>query len=115
MATLYRLEEWQGGSGVWLCEHTSSYPEGVQKWVLPARLLDMTVDKFLEWLIDTYKPDHIYHNEDCSFVGWGWSDQSAMRAYKNYINKIARQKNFLIQWTKVLKEKRIFFKLLYHQ
>ena len=96
MATLYRLEEWQGGSGVWLCEHTSSYPEGVQKWVLPARLLDMTVDKFLEWLIDTYKPDHIYHNEDCSFVGWGWSDQEQMRKYKNTINKIARQKNFLI-------------------
>ena len=96
MATLYKLTEWQGGSGMWLCEHTSSYPEGVQKWVLPARLLDMTVDKFLQWLIDTYKPDHIFHNEDCSFVGWGWSDQEQMRKYKNYINRIARQKNFLI-------------------
>ena len=96
MAMLYRLEEWQGESGRWYCEHISSSPEGVQKWVLPARLLDMTVDKFLQWLMDTYKPDHFFRTEDCSFVGWSWSDQEQMRKYKNAMNKIARQKNFLI-------------------
>jgi hypothetical protein len=94
--TVYKLVEWEGGSGLWYCEHTSSYPEGIQKWVLPARLLGMTVDEFLRWLIDTYKPDRVYHNEDCSFVGWAWKDQSMMRKYKNYINKVAREKNFLI-------------------
>ena len=94
--TIYRLEEWQGASGIWYCEHTSSYPEGVQKWILPARLLDMTADVFLQWLIDNYKPDHICHDDSCSFVNWGWSDQSQMRKYKNYINKIAREKNFKI-------------------
>ena len=96
MKTLFKLVEWEGGNGNWYCEHTSSSPDGVQKWVCPARILDMTADKFIKWLIDTYKPDKVFHNEDCSFVGWAWKDQSMMRKYKNHINKIAREKNFLI-------------------
>ena len=96
MAALYRLEEWQGGSGIWYCEHISSYPKGVQKWVCPARILDMTVDKFLQWLINTYKPDFIHHNKDYTFCSWGWQSQEMMRKYKNYINKKAREKNFMI-------------------
>lgn len=94
---LYRLEEWQSASGrYWHCEHTSSFPKGVQKWVVPARLLNMPVDKFIEWLFKNYKPDMFYHNKDCSFCSWGWKSQTQMRKYKNYINKIAREKNFQI-------------------
>ena len=93
---LYKLSEWQGGGGNWMCEHTSSFPQGVCKWVIPARLLGMSADEFIKWLIENYKPDNIYHNEDCSFVGWSWKSQAAMRKYKNYINRIAREKNFHI-------------------
>ena len=93
---LYRLEEWKGASGIWYCEHTSSNPKNIDKWVLPSRLLGMSADEFLKWLFEKYQPDHIFHNEDCSFVGWGWTSQAKMRLYKNYINKVAREKNFLI-------------------
>lgn len=94
---LFHLDEWQStGTKIWYCEHTSSHPKNVDKWVLPARLLGISADEFLKWLINNYQPDHIFHNEDCSFVGWGWSSQAKMRLYKNYINKVAREKNFLI-------------------
>lgn len=93
---LYRLEEWCGASGVWYCEHISEVSEKITKWVVPARLLGMDPADFLQWLIKEYKPDNFFHNEDYSFVGWGWSSQSQMRKYKNMINKIAREKNFQI-------------------
>ena len=94
---LYRLEEWQGGGGnVWYCEHTSTVSANITKWIVPARLLNMEPADFIQWLIDNYKPDKWFHNEDYSFVGWGWSSQTQMRKYKNYINKVAREKNFMI-------------------
>lgn len=93
---IYKLEEWQGSSGLWYCEHISSSPKGVMKWVVPSRILGIPADEFIKWLIKEYKPDEIFHNEDCSFVGWAWKSQSAMRKYKNAMNALARKKNFQI-------------------
>lgn len=93
---LYRCEEWQGTSGVWYCEHTASFPRDVQKWIVPARILQVTPADFIQLLIDEFEPDKIYHNEDCSFVSWGWTSQAKMRRYKNWINQKARECNFQI-------------------
>lgn len=96
MSTLYKCEEWQGSSGIWYCEHTSTFPKNVVKWVVPARILGLTSADFLRYLINEYQPDVVYHNEDCSFVSWGWRNQAKMRKYKNHINRISREKNFKI-------------------
>lgn len=93
---LYRLEEWQGASGVWYCEHTSSFPANVEKWVIPARVLNMSVDDFLRMLIKDFKPDVITVKKDGSFVSWGWSKQSEMRKFKNWMNAKSRAINFQI-------------------
>lgn len=93
---LYRLEEWQGSSGLWYCEHTSTVSDKITKWIVPARLLGMDPADFIQWLIKEYKPDVIHHNEDCSFVSWAWNNQTQMRKYKNYINAVSRKKNFMI-------------------
>ena len=93
---IYHADEWQGASGIWYCEHTGSYPQGVQKWVVPARILGVSVDEFLKLLIEKFKPDHISYCKDGSFVSWGWSKQSEMRKFKNFINSEARKKNFQI-------------------
>lgn len=93
---LYECKEWQGTSGVWYCEHTASFPRDVQKWIVPARILQVTPADFIQLLIDEFEPDKIYHNEDCSFVGWGWTSQAKMRKYKNWINQKARERNFQI-------------------
>lgn len=94
---LYRLDEWQStGTKIWYCEHTGSYPQGVQKWVIPARVLNMSVDDFLRMLIKDFKPDVITVKEDGSFVSWGWSKQSEMRKFKNWMNAKSRAINFQI-------------------
>ena len=96
MAQLYKLDEWQGNSGYWFCECTSIASPNIVKWVVPARLLNMDPADFLKWLIDEYKPDMVHYNKDCSFVCWGWENQTQMRKYKNMINRIAREKHFMI-------------------
>ena len=93
---LYQLSEWQSASGIWYCEHTSSYPKNITKWLIPSRMLGIPADEFIKWLIVKFQPDHIFHNDDCSFVGWGWTSQNKMRAYKNFINQQARKNNFQI-------------------
>ena len=93
---LYQLSEWQGASKLWYCEHTSSYPKGVQKWLIPSRMLGIPADEFIKLLIEKYQPDVIHHNEDCSFVSWAWKSQAKMRVYKNSMNKLARELNFQI-------------------
>ena len=93
---LYVLKEWKSASELWYCEHTDSFPNGVQKWVIPARLLGVTADDFIKILIKDFQPDEIFHNEDCSFVGWGWKSQSKMREYKRFINALSRKQNFQI-------------------
>ena len=93
---LYQCKEWQDSSGLWLCQHTSSFPRNVQKWVVPARILGISPAEFIELLLKDFKPDYIYHNADCSFVYWGWTSQSQMRKYKNWINAEARKVNFQI-------------------
>ena len=94
---LFHLDEWQStGTKIWYCEHTSSYPQGVQKWVVPARVLNMSVDDFLRMLIKDFKPDVITVKKDGSFVSWGWSKQSEMRKFKNWMNAKSRAINFQI-------------------
>ena len=92
---LYRCEEWQI-NGIWYCQHTASFPKDVLMWVVPSRILNISPADFLKLLLETYQPDRFYHNEDCSFCYWGWSDQSKMRKYKNWINAEARKVNFQI-------------------
>ena len=93
---LYKLEEWQDASGSWHCEHTSSHQNGISKWLIPSRMLGIPADEFIKLLIEKYQPDQIYHNDDCSFVGWSWKSQAKMRAYKNAMNALARKLNFQI-------------------
>ena len=86
---LFHLDEWQStGTKIWYCEHTGSYPKNVQKWVVPARILGLSVDDFLKMLIKKFKPDHISYRKDGSFVSWGWNSQAEMRKFKNFINSL---------------------------
>ena len=85
---LYQLSEWQGASKLWYCEHTSSYPKGVTKWLIPSRMLGIPADEFITFLIEKYQPDVINHNEDCSYVGWAWKSQAKMRTIFIMMNNI---------------------------
>lgn len=97
MATVYKVTEWQGGGkdGYWYCEHTSSYPVGVEKWVCPSRILGITPADFIKFIMKEYNAE-IFGRADGSFVGWRWKNYADCHRYVLFINRKAREKGFQI-------------------
>ena len=93
---IYHMEEWQDPIGYWHCNDTNDLAHNSGVWYLPARILNMSPAKYIEWVINTYKPDEVSFGTDATVVSFKWKSQSQMRAFKNFINKKAREKNFEI-------------------
>ena len=104
---LYKSEIWQDGAGHWHVADTHDLAHDSSIWVHPARLLDMTGAEFAKYLIDTWKVDHIHYfikdeykhdPKHCGLLYFYWNDYNQAHKYQLYINKIARHKNWTIQY-----------------
>lgn len=94
---LLRYEEWCGGSGDrWYCNDTSDFTSVRGLWWVPAALLEVSVVDFVKLLIEKFEVDYISYNKDKNVLVYSWKSQAKMRVYKNYINKVARDKKFII-------------------
>ena len=92
---LYKMTEWEDHSG-WHCNCIDNLGNNSGVWYLPARILNLSPADYLQLLIDKFQPDRIIVDKEKCNVFFSWSRQDKMRIYKNYINKMARQKNFQI-------------------
>lgn len=66
-------------------------------WVTPARILKMEVVDFIVMIKEKYGAElTFYRNEDYSikFIDYKWSDLTKARAFKNMINRMAREQKF---------------------
>ena len=92
-----KYTEWQSPCGDWHCNDVSDLSGQAGLWWVPARLLDKTPAEFVEWLIKTYEPDDIkFTKNNILLYSWSKEHYSKMHNYVLYINRIARQKNFLV-------------------
>ena len=55
MKKLFRMEEWQSPGGMWHCAHTGSFPQDVDLWIIPARLLGLPLDEYIMYIKENYK------------------------------------------------------------
>ncbi len=92
---LYQMVEWETPDHVWKCNCVDHLGTDGGHWTHPARILNMPLDAYVKWVIDTYHPQ-VWHNSDCSLVFFSWKDRTKMRAFKNYINKVSRSRNYQI-------------------
>ena len=83
------------GKMEWHCNYTKERRK-VGLWFHPARILGIPADKYIELVIKEYNAEVYYHNEDCSLVFVQWNNQKDMRRFKNFINKKARERNYII-------------------
>lgn len=95
MAVL-KYTEWQSGTGQWTCGDVSDLANLSNAWWHPARALGITPAAYVKMVIEKFKPDRISYSPDCSVVGFYWDKIEQERKYKNYINKIAREKHYLV-------------------
>lgn len=93
MKHIYKMEEWQSGSGNWYCNDTSDLGKGSGLWWHPARILGMTAADFITLLVKEYHVDNIQFN---NILIYSWKKQSDMRKFKNFINKKAREASYMI-------------------
>lgn len=95
MARLYKISEFQGGSGQWYANCIDDLAGLGGQWWVPSRVLNMTAAQYVDWLIKTYKPDHITFDKILIF-SWDKENYSRCHAYVLAVNRIARQKKFMI-------------------
>ena len=93
---LWRCSEWQGASGLWYCNCTDSLTTNAAKWYAPARVLGISPAEFIKLVIGKFGADKVAYSLDTGFFHYAWTSQDKMRIYKNYINRVAREKNFQI-------------------
>lgn len=97
MSHLYRAEEWEL-NGHWYCNDVKELNRAksiASFWWTPARILNIPLIDYIQLLIKDFNVSHISYNEEKDVLVFWWNKQTDMRRYKNYINKIARNKNFI--------------------
>lgn len=95
---VWQLEEFQSeGDKSWHCNCIKALgTPHMAEWYIPARILEISPAEYVEYMIDNFKPDHIYVNKEKCLIFFSWNKQADMRKYKNTLNRIAREKNFQI-------------------
>jgi hypothetical protein len=95
MAHLYKASIWQGTSKKWYVGDVEDLGHGSGAWWIPSRILNTTPANFVQLLIDQFKVSKIVYNKDKDFLFFYWDRESDARKYKNWINKKAREVNFI--------------------
>lgn len=96
MKEIYKMTEWQDAvSGTWHCNDVSHGYRYAVWWVVP-RLLEITPAEYVKLLIENFHAEVFYSKDKCVLL-FKWRKQSDMRNFKNYINRIAREKLFYIE------------------
>lgn len=90
---VYKMTEWQGGSGIWHCNDVSDLGHGKGAWYYAAAALNISPVDFVKLVIEKFNADKIYWNEETGFFSYGWTKQANMRKFKNWFNAESRKCN----------------------
>lgn len=93
---IYKLSEWESANGMWNCGDVEDLANGSNKSWHPCRLLGVTAEEYVQMLADQFAVDYMKYDLAADVLFFSWKSQAAMRKYKNYINKLAREKNFKV-------------------
>lgn len=101
MKEIYKIEEWQAGSGLWYCNSIQNLAADSSAWWFPSRVWGMNLSEFATMLKDKYgaklKMLHSdYNNSDSLLFYWEKEDRSKCHQFVLDTNKVARQKKVMI-------------------
>jgi hypothetical protein len=94
MAHLYKAEEWES-CGRWYVNDTNFTDSQAPFWWIPARILNITLPDYILLLKNIFRATDIQFIENKILV-FSFDTIEDARKYKNYINKRARETNFII-------------------
>lgn len=97
MSKLYKATEFVSGSGSIHIQCDDLVGTG-RNWVEPARILGIQPTELIVMLKTEYNAKVNPYRKDgkISFIGYSWDDLAEARKFKNFLNKLAREKNYQI-------------------
>lgn len=96
MAHLYKTTEWEDGDGTWNCGDVSHLSANSNTWWYPCNILDITPVEFVKLLMEKFNAINFHYSTKFDVLMYSFKTQSDCRKYKNFINKKAREKNFIV-------------------
>lgn len=93
---LYKVTEWQKGSGSWTFNCVDNLASNAGVWYAPARILNMSPAEYIEYVIKNYPPENIHWCKDKCLVFFSWKNKEDMHPLVLLLNREARKKNFQI-------------------
>lgn len=94
MGHIFQMTEWES-NGKWLCGDVSALAADSNDWTYPAQILGLSLVDYVKLLIFTYKAE-VYFDSYENLLIFHFTSLEDCRKFKNYINKKAREKNFII-------------------
>ena len=90
------MTEWQSGTGKWLCGDVSALAAGSNLWWYVPRLLNISCTDYILLLKEKYNVTDFHFSIEKNVLIFSFNTLSDCRKFKNYINKIAKERNFII-------------------
>ena len=95
MGHILKLEEWES-NGRWHCGDVSALAAGSNNWWNIPTLLNISYTDYIYLLKDKFHATNFHYKAKYNVLLFSFSSLADCRKFKNYINKIAREKKFVI-------------------
>lgn len=95
MAHIYKMEEWQSPSGKWHCGDVSALGKNSNLWWYVPNLLGITPVDYFYLLRDKFHATNFHYKKQHDVFMFSFENLTDCRKFKNYVNKIAREKKFI--------------------
>ncbi len=90
---LYQMTYWEI-AGKWNVNDVKNLSGRSGKWYTPMRILDVSVEEYINLLINTFNAKGIYYYEQTDYLAFYFLKEFEAKKFCSYVNKIARQKNY---------------------
>lgn len=89
---IYHEEIWQDPvTNYWFSNDLSEICSGAEKWEAAALVLNLSLVDYVKLLIEKFNTI-VEFNEEYGFLYYKWETKESATQWKNYINKIAKNK-----------------------
>ena len=90
---LYQMTCWQSPTGKYHVNDVKNLAGKSGKWYVPMRILDVTIDEYVDLLVKMGAKDlHYYAPTD--YLGFHFVREADAKKFCAYINKAARARNY---------------------
>ncbi len=95
MTHILKVSEWESAAG-WIVADVTCLAACSSDWGWIPSMLNLSITDYIYLLYNKYNVRYIKYFPGSNMLHFTFSSLSDARKFKNYVNKVAREKNFLI-------------------